>query len=79
MLQICSINIEAVVRSCSVKIIFLKVSYNSQESTYVGVSFSKNSAPQADLKETPTQVLSCEFCKIFKNNYFEELLRMAAY
>ena len=24
------------------------------------------------LKETPTQVFSCEYCKIFKNTYFEE-------
>ena len=26
-------------------------------------------------KETPIQVLSCEYCKIFKNTYFEEHLR----
>ena len=29
-------------------------------------------------KETPTQVLSCEYCKIFKKTYFEEHLRTAA-
>ena len=23
------------------------------------------------LKETPTQVFSCEYCEIFKNTYFE--------
>ena len=27
------------------------------------------------LKETPTQVFSCEICQMFKNNYFEEHLR----
>ena len=29
-------------------------------------------------KEIPTQVLSCEYCEIFKNTYFEEHLRTAA-
>ena len=24
------------------------------------------------LKKAPTQMLSCEICKLFKNNYFEE-------
>ena len=38
-LQICSINTEAVVRRCSVKLILLKFSQNSKESTCVGVSF----------------------------------------
>ena len=27
-------------------------------------------------KKTPAQVLSCEFCKIFRNTYFEEHLQM---
>ena len=30
------------------------------------------------LKKTPTQVFSCEYCKIFKNPSFEEHLRTAA-
>ena len=30
------------------------------------------------LKETPTQVLCCEYCEIFKNTYFEEHLGTAA-
>ena len=30
--------------------------------------------PATLLKKTPTQVLSCEICKLFKNNYFEEHL-----
>ena len=29
-------------------------------------------------KETPVQVFSCEICEIFKNSYFEELLRKIA-
>ena len=29
-------------------------------------------------KETPTQVFSCGYCKVFKNTYFEEHLRTAA-
>ena len=33
--------------------------------------------PEILLKETPTQVFSCEYCEIFKNIYFEEHLRMA--
>ena len=30
------------------------------------------------LKKTPAQVLSPEYCKIFRNTYFEEHLQMAA-
>ena len=29
-------------------------------------------------EETPTRMFSSEYCKIFKNTYFEEHLRMAA-
>ena len=29
-------------------------------------------------KETPTQVYSCEFCEIFKKNYFTEHLPTCA-
>ena len=28
-------------------------------------------------KETPTQVFFCEYCKMFKNTYFEKHLQMA--
>ena len=31
------------------------------------------------MKETPTQVFSCEFCEIFKTAYFEEHLRTTAF
>ena len=30
-------------------------------------------------KVVPTQVFSCKYCKIFKNNFFEELLRTAGF
>ena len=49
---------------------FLKISQISQENTCVGVSFYE--------KETPTQVLSCKICEIFKNTCFEEHLRTTA-
>ena len=39
------------------------------------ISFSQK---QPSEKETPTQVLSCECCGIFKNTYFEEHLRTTA-
>ena len=29
-------------------------------------------------KETPTQVFSCQICKIFKNTYFKKHLQRAA-
>ena len=33
--------------------------------------------PATLLKKTPTQVVSCKLCKLFKNNYFEEHLWMS--
>ena len=32
---------------------------------------------QLYLKDTPTQVFSCEYCEIFKKTYFEEYLQTA--
>ena len=50
-------------RRCSRKKRVLKVFLqNLQESTRAGVLFKK---------ETPTQMFSCEFCKIFKNIAFQ--------
>ena len=43
---------------CSVKRLFWNISRNSQENTYIGVSFS------IILKRTATQMLSFEFCKL---------------
>ena len=57
-------------QGCSIKKLFLKISQNSQE----------NSSARALLikREALTQVLSCEFCKIFKNTFFTEHLRATA-
>ena len=63
-------------RTCSSKKLFLKISQYSPENVCVGIFVSKNAVlqPATFLKETPTQNVSCEFCKIFKNSYFEEHL-----
>ena len=50
---------------------FLKISHNSQESSCAGVSFFCN----FNEKEALTQVVSCEFCKIFQRTIFTEQLR----
>ena len=78
---------EAAARMCSFKKLLLKVSQNSEENNYVGVSFliklqacnfiQKETPTQAcnfTKKEPPTQVLSREFCKIFRSTYFIENL-----
>ena len=54
---------EAVTRSCSK--VFLKISQYSQKKTCVGVFSNKVAA-----LKPPTQVFFCEYCKIFKNNFF---------
>ena len=51
------------------KKVFLEVSQNSQERAQA-CNFIK--------KETRAQVLSCEFCEISKNNYFEEGVQTTA-
>ena len=40
--------------------------------------FNKIAGSQLYLKETPTKVFSCDYCEVFKSNYFEEHLRTAA-
>ena len=37
-----------------------------------------NKAAGSQAKETPTQMLSCEYCEILNSSYFEEHLRTAA-
>ena len=69
---------EAVVRRCSVKVVFLKISQNSQENTCARVSFLiKLQASPCNFikKEILAQVSSCEICEIFKNSFFIEHLR----
>ena len=61
---------KAVAKMCSVKKVFLEISANSQENTFARVPFLiKLQALACNFikRETLAQVLSCEFCKIFKN------------
>ena len=48
------------------KIVVLKISLTSQESTCVGVSCRVETLLQHYQKETPTQVFSCEVCEILR-------------
>ena len=62
---------EAVAQMCSVKKLFLEISQNSQENICLRVSFLiKLQAETCNLlkKDTLTQVFSCEFWEISKNN-----------
>ena len=54
---------------CSVKKVFLKISQISQENTYIEIP----KGLQLYLKETPTQLFSCEHYEIFKSNFSEQL------
>ena len=65
---------------CSIKNIFLTFQQNSQENTFVGVSFlTKLQASGLIIKnKTTTQLFSYEFCKIFKNTFFTVYLRATA-
>ena len=63
---------EAVARRCSVDKVFLNISKKSQENTCVPVSFLimlRDKACNFIEKETHTNVISCEFCEIFKNTF----------
>ena len=44
----------------------------------VRVALFRHSGQKLYLKETPSQVFSCEICDIFKTTYFEEHLRTTA-
>ena len=59
---------------------FLKNSQNCQVKSVMVSLFNKVAVLRACnfIKVTPTQVLSCEICKFFKNNYFEEHLWVSA-
>ena len=52
----------------------LEISQYSQKNNRVGVSEGLQLSTQA-FNTTPTQAFSCEYCRIFKNIYFEEHLR----
>ena len=61
--------IEAVVRRCSVKKVFLEILQNSPENDCARVSIKKG---------TLAQVFSCEFCKISKNTFSDRTPPVAA-
>ena len=67
----------------SVKKVFLKLSRNSQANTCQSLFFNKVAEwglqTEASFeKETPRQVLSCEFCEILKNIFLTKHLWMIA-
>ena len=77
-------DLEAVVRRCSVKNVFLKVSQKSQENNCVRVSFLIK-LQASDLQtfnfiknETLAQVFSCELCEFFKSTIFHRKPTVAA-
>ena len=57
---------------------FLKITQNSQENNYTGVTFIIKLQVSSRQKETPAHVFPYEFCDIFKNTNFVEHLRVAA-
>ena len=62
-------------QKCSIKKVFLQILQNSQENTCARVSFLIKLLVwvlQLIKKETLAQVFLCEFCQIFKNNFFTE-------
>ena len=61
--------VEAVIRRCSVKKVFLEILQNSKESTCARASFLIKLQ-----KETVAQVFSSEFCKVFKSPFLMEHL-----
>ena len=63
-------------RKFSEKKVLLDISQNSQESTSARVSFLIKFQPAYNFieKESLAQLFSCEFCEIFKNSFFTELL-----
>ena len=65
---------EAVAKRCSVKKVLLEISQNSQENSFVRVSF----LTKLQEKGTLAQVFSSEFCEISKNTFFLRTLPVAA-
>ena len=59
--------LEAVVRGCSVKMVFLEISQDSEENTCARDSDLINFIK----KESLAQVFSSEFCEIFRNTFLQ--------
>ena len=70
-----------IVRSCSVKEVFLEILQNfaKQENTCARASFLiRPEACNFIKKETLAQVFSCEFCEISKNTFYYKTSLVAA-
>ena len=63
---------------CSFNKMFLKISQILQENTCAAISFLQELASNFVKKETPAQLFSSEFCKMFKNTLFTEHFRTTA-
>ena len=62
------------------KKVLLNISQNSLENTCDRVSFfNKVEGVVCIKKETLTQVFFCQFCEMFKNNYFVKHVRTTAF
>ena len=68
---------EVAFRGVLCKKAFLEISQNLQENNFARVSFLIKLQASCNFikKETLAQVFCCEFCEIFKNTFFTELLR----
>ena len=68
---------EVVIRSCSVKKVFLKISQNSQGNTCVRVSLLIKLQTSGNVikRETLAHVIPYELCEIFMNTFFIEHIR----
>ena len=71
--------IEAIVQTCSVTKVLIKITQNSQDNLYQALFFDKSADLRPStfavlIKNPLAQLLSYEFCKIFKNTVFTEHL-----
>ena len=68
---------KTVTRRCFMKPLLLNILHKWQENICAGGFFNKvvSTRPLTSFKQTPVQMFFCEFCKVFKNTYFVELLK----
>ena len=69
---------ESVVRRCSLKKMFLKISQILQENTCAAISFLQQSACNFVENKALAQLFSSEFCKMLRNTLFTEHFRTTA-
>ena len=73
---------EVVVRRCFSKFVFLRIRNIHRKTTVLESVFNNVAGLKARnfiKKVTPTQVFSCEYCKIFKSGYFYRTPPVVAY